>query len=153
MTGSGRYILDAEGQPVLCDDLMTWARWIEKADRKLARDEPAPDIVVSTVFLGVDHDWGDGPPILWETMILVRGKSLPTGEQMRAASERIRQYLRGEPVEWPPEEEEGFPLDGEQWRYRSREEALAGHAAALALVKAELALALVFQVSPPGEIA
>lgn len=24
---------------------------------------------VSTVFLGLDHNWGDGPPILFETMV------------------------------------------------------------------------------------
>jgi hypothetical protein len=24
---------------------------------------------VSTVFLGMDHSWGEGPPLLWETMI------------------------------------------------------------------------------------
>jgi hypothetical protein len=28
------------------------------------------DITVSTVFLGIDHNWsGEGPPVLWETMI------------------------------------------------------------------------------------
>jgi hypothetical protein len=24
---------------------------------------------VSTVFLGLDHQWGDGPPLVFETMI------------------------------------------------------------------------------------
>ena len=26
-------------------------------------------MLVSTVFLGIDHSFGEGPPILWETMI------------------------------------------------------------------------------------
>lgn len=29
------------------------------------------DVLVSTIFLGLDHNfWGDGPPLLFETMIL-----------------------------------------------------------------------------------
>ncbi len=24
---------------------------------------------VSTVWLGINHNWGDGPPLIWETMI------------------------------------------------------------------------------------
>lgn len=24
---------------------------------------------ISTVFLGLDHNWGDGPPVLFETMV------------------------------------------------------------------------------------
>jgi hypothetical protein len=44
------------------------AHWIIAKDR----DESAgPDgVEVSTVFLGLDHDLsGNGPPILWETMV------------------------------------------------------------------------------------
>ena len=26
-------------------------------------------VTISTVFLGLDHAWGDGPPLLFETMI------------------------------------------------------------------------------------
>ena len=29
----------------------------------------APGVRVSTVFLGLDHNWGDGPPLLFESMI------------------------------------------------------------------------------------
>lgn len=27
------------------------------------------DMRVSTVFMSLDHEWGDGPPILFETMV------------------------------------------------------------------------------------
>jgi hypothetical protein len=68
-----KYILDAAGDPVPCDDLLTWARWFETADRQLAesKDEGAdPDGVrVSTVFLALDHNYGVGAPVLWETMV------------------------------------------------------------------------------------
>lgn len=35
----------------------------------VARTEVAPGVIVSTVFLGVDHSHGSGPPILFETMV------------------------------------------------------------------------------------
>ena len=50
-------------------DLMTWAMWYDSPERIVARDELAGDVSISTVFLGLDHQWGDGPPLLFETMI------------------------------------------------------------------------------------
>jgi hypothetical protein len=31
--------------------------------------ESIGEVVVSTVFLGLNHRWGEGSPILWETMV------------------------------------------------------------------------------------
>ena len=63
---SRHYILD--GHKVVPVDLMTWAHWFEKADRHIAQTIQG-NVRVSTVFLGLDHQWGEGPPILFETMI------------------------------------------------------------------------------------
>ena len=68
MTPLGQYILDEHGEPVRCDDLIAWSHWFEKAERTVARDEIG-DVTVSTVFLGVDHAFFGGPPVLWETMV------------------------------------------------------------------------------------
>ena len=65
---SDKYILK-DRIPVPCHDLLTWAKWFESADRKVARDELSNDVKVSTVFLGLDHSFGNGPPLLFETMI------------------------------------------------------------------------------------
>lgn len=63
------YVLDENDNPVLEPDLLTWARWYETADRHVALTE-LDGIKISTVFLGVDHNFStDGPPILFETMI------------------------------------------------------------------------------------
>lgn len=65
------YILDSEGEPMVVD-LMTWADWFEHNHqaRVVFQDQMSRGVVVSTVFLGLDHNFfGDGPPILWETMI------------------------------------------------------------------------------------
>jgi hypothetical protein len=71
LSGS-RYILDAQGEPVLEPDLLVWAAWQTASHCRLAWDDYGPRGTVSTVFLGVDHNFGgrEGePPILWETMI------------------------------------------------------------------------------------
>ena len=63
-----KYILDDNGNPVRCDDLIQWAAWYEKADRRVAKTKVG-DVEVSTVFLALNHCWGGGEPLLFETMI------------------------------------------------------------------------------------
>jgi hypothetical protein len=68
------YILDDRGEPVPTFDPLEWGRWFETAERHVAHDmdegEGAAHVRVSTVFLGLDHNfWGNGPPILWETLV------------------------------------------------------------------------------------
>jgi hypothetical protein len=70
------YILNEDGNPVHVDDCMEWARWYEKADRKVAKDTLPSGLLVSTVFLGIDHGFSDNPdvpPILFETMVFMPG--------------------------------------------------------------------------------
>ena len=65
---SNKYILEGK-TPVPCDDLMTWAKWFEAANRQVDRTEHG-DICVRTVFLGLNHSLnGCGKPLLFETMI------------------------------------------------------------------------------------
>lgn len=61
------YILD-DKTPIECPDIIEWGKWFEKAERHVAKTE-AGDVKVSTVFLGLDHSFGEGPPLLFETMI------------------------------------------------------------------------------------
>ena len=64
---SDHYIL--AGHKTVKVDLMTWAEWFEKSeDRHVAR-EKIGDAEISTVFLGLDHSFGQGPPLLFETMV------------------------------------------------------------------------------------
>jgi rubredoxin len=66
-----KFILNAAGDPVPCDDLLTWARWFEDgggASRTVATDDIGGSRV-STVFLALDHSFGHGLPVLWETMV------------------------------------------------------------------------------------
>ena len=64
------YILNDAGDPVAEPDVLTWAMWFQTADRTIGHAELRDDVVVSTVFLGLDHNFSrSGPPLLFETMI------------------------------------------------------------------------------------
>lgn len=69
------YILNERGEPEPCGDMMRWAIWFETDERRVVRKqtfmagEPPVEVTVSTVFLGIDHGWGMGAPVLWETMV------------------------------------------------------------------------------------
>lgn len=68
---SDHYILE-DKKPVPCEDLITWAKWLEKADRVVKKDnvyQKDGKVMVSTVFLGLDHSFGQGPPLLFETLV------------------------------------------------------------------------------------
>ena len=58
------YILSISGDPIPEPDVMKWALWFEahNADRQLARTELEDGIIVSTIFLGLDHSFGHGEP-------------------------------------------------------------------------------------------
>jgi hypothetical protein len=96
------WILDANAEPMPCYDALTWARWFENIEnRRVAATEVGP-YSVSTVFIGIDHRFGDpGAPLLWETMIFGGAVALGDGGE-------------------------------HQERYASRAEALAGHERAVA---------------------
>ena len=64
---SGSYI-EVDGVPAEEPDLMKWATEFRGADRTVKKTTIG-DILVSTVFLGLDHQWGEGPPLLYETMV------------------------------------------------------------------------------------
>ena len=49
-------------------DMMEWARWMETADRHVAHEEIG-QFHISTVFLGIDHNYFGGEPLLFETMV------------------------------------------------------------------------------------
>lgn len=101
--GLKHYGLNEAGEIVEMS-LEAWARWFEKADRRIAEDWLG-GIRISTVFLGIDHNHGAlgrEEPILYETMIF-----------------------------WGDAEGVEGELGEYQERACSREEALANHARAI----------------------
>jgi hypothetical protein len=64
-----KYILAEDGKtPVAEEDVLKWGRWFESAKRHVAEDY-VRHMRVSTIFLGLDYSFGDGPPLLWQTMV------------------------------------------------------------------------------------
>lgn len=64
------WILDSKHNLVEVD-LLEWAAFFDDhANRVVAQDRPRKGVLVSTVFLGIDHNFGAyGPPIVFETMV------------------------------------------------------------------------------------
>lgn len=89
---------DMDGKPI---GLLEWAALMEAVDARVVGRDDVGDAHVSTVLLGLDHNFGDGPPVIFETMVFGYGDD-----------------------------------EGEyQWRYRTKEEALAGHQRVVAAVR------------------
>jgi hypothetical protein len=100
------YVLEGhEPRPVTPEE---WGRWMETGRRQVDFSDLGY-CTVSTVFLGVDHRFGEGPPILFETMVF-----------------------------GPPEGTTSFPeeWDGRMNRYATWDEAAAGHAEMVAELRA-----------------
>lgn len=57
-----------DGSPT---ELMEWAKNFE-GDRKVCFTKFWWGGRLSTVFLGLDHSFGDGPPLIFETMLFTR---------------------------------------------------------------------------------
>jgi hypothetical protein len=99
----GLYILDANGEPVLCKNIREWGDGMQQVGRTLACETVA-GFDVSTVFLGIDHSFHGGPPVLWETMIFDKERNTAfDGYQKRYTSraaalaghaEAVRMVLR-----------------------------------------------------------
>lgn len=73
------YILQGT-QPVPVRDFLAWACWFESAERTVARTQVTATIEVSSVFLGLNHQWGNGPPLLFETMVFGLDKGDPLAD-------------------------------------------------------------------------
>jgi hypothetical protein len=65
--GLGYYILKGK-KVVPVNTVQEWGAYFETSDRIIGKDI-VRGYRVSTVFLGLDHSFGGGPPLLFETMI------------------------------------------------------------------------------------
>jgi hypothetical protein len=81
------YIL--QGREIVPCDMWTWAYWLESKDgRRIIGYWQFKSCRVSTVFMGLDHSFGSGPPILFETLIF--------GGPMDSEGERYSTYDEAE---------------------------------------------------------
>ena len=98
------YVLD--GTTVVPATRDQWSEMMERGFRQMARTV-INDRIVSTVFLGLDHQFGDGPPLVFETMVF----------GMNANGDI------------DPRDEHG------QWRYPTWDDAIIGHDAVVTALR------------------
>lgn len=93
------YVLNGR-EVVPVADMMTWAEGFGKSNRNINNTEIG-DVIVSTVFLGLNHAHFGGPPMLFETMIF-GGKHdqhqdrCSTYDEAEAMHERAVAMVKGE---------------------------------------------------------
>ena len=53
------------------DDVLIWGRWLDENNHlRIVAQETLPNkLRVSTVFLGLNHSFGEGEPLWFETMV------------------------------------------------------------------------------------
>lgn len=95
---AGLYVLDGK-TPVPEPDLDKWGNWYQTANRHVQKDDLG-SVWVSTVFLGLDHGWHDGPPVLFETMIFGGERDQETHryctwDEAEAGHKQILEELKG----------------------------------------------------------
>jgi hypothetical protein len=84
-------------------DVTKWAQWFGTANRHVAQDRIG-GVVVSTVFLGLDHSHGHGLPILFETLVFRGGDGqemdrYESWEQAEVGHEHTVTRIRAELIE------------------------------------------------------
>lgn len=88
---------DRDGKPI---DLWTWAELFEHSDRFIG-ETFLGTYRVSTMWIGLNTNWGSGPPLIFETMVFATDtpydldcRRYATEEQARAGHEELVTLLR-----------------------------------------------------------
>lgn len=66
-----QYVLDENNKPVATSSMAEWGEFFRNTERRtVAKTDGVNGYDISTVFLGIDHNYStEGPPILFETMV------------------------------------------------------------------------------------
>ena len=68
----GKYYILRGKRAFMTNDNEAWGRWFsmpEHQAERIVKQETIKGCRVSTVFLGIDHQFGNGRPLLFETII------------------------------------------------------------------------------------
>ena len=75
-----------DGSPITLDEWVTLSGKAEDI-RRVARDVLPSGLVVSTVWLGLDHAYDGGPPLIFETMVFSSESEFAELDMLRYQSE------------------------------------------------------------------
>lgn len=62
------WVLDGH-KAVPTENIHEWSRMFDEGRKRVVAQTHVGETFVSTVFLGIDHSYGEGPPLLFETMV------------------------------------------------------------------------------------
>ncbi len=104
--------------PVVEPSLMKWGRWFQgHRDERIVKQEKVNGYKVSTVFLGLDHNWSlKGPPVLWETMVFGKGRPLDTETDRCAGSKEQAEAMHARMVRRVKANQYEIPTDEPGWK-------------------------------------
>lgn len=91
---------DRQGRPL---DLGSWSQLLTDEDYKIVARSVVNGYAVSTVWLGLDHQFGQGSPLIFETMVFATEaledagicERYSTEDEARAGHDEIVTLLRG----------------------------------------------------------
>jgi hypothetical protein len=69
----GLYTLDANRNPVRCASIFEWGSFMQAEANRLVELTKFGGTHISTVFIGLDYSFKNGPPLVFETAILSEG--------------------------------------------------------------------------------
>jgi hypothetical protein len=132
-----------DGKPIVDDELlsanMKWALLFEQCgeQRIVGSTKTLYGERLSTVWLGLDHNWGGGPPLIYETMLFAPNR-ITADERMIVLQARFRAMKELEPepndADLVAEDDarraylaKHYPHDQLQLRYSTRSEAEDSH--------------------------
>lgn len=75
---------DRNGNPITMDE---WVATWKNTDRRVALDKLPNGYTVSTVYLGLDHGWGEGDPLIFESMVFGPDSEGDECDMLRYATE------------------------------------------------------------------
>jgi len=65
-----RFILNQDGSVSEEPNLLAWMNWFDQANPLIAHNRLLDGTHISTVFLGINRNYGSGSPLLFETMVI-----------------------------------------------------------------------------------
>lgn len=88
------YILDDEHNVITTNSIEEWGKFFQDP-RRIVAQEMVKDCRVSTVFLGIDHNFfGEGPPLIFETMIFGLNEEYEYQTRCCTWAEAIKMHLK-----------------------------------------------------------
>ena len=116
-----KYLLDKNHKPYKVDDVLKWGKGFESIENRCVALYEKGDIRISTVFLGLDHNYCEtGPPLLFETMVFDKAGG-PMDETMEDGWEGCLSVpgMRGLVPRYSKIEYSGFNASGESIKVKA----------------------------------